>query len=43
MPGVYATFNYYQDPFRSKVVSVRFGAHEYDIIYVKGVAENYNL
>lgn len=43
MPGVYTTFNYYQDPFRSKVVSVRFGAHEYDIIYVKGITEAYNL
>lgn len=43
MPGVYSTFTYYEDPFRSKVISVRFGAHEYDIIYVKGVAEAYNL
>ena len=43
MPGVYSTFSYYQDPFRSKVISVRFGAHEYDVIYVKGVAEAYNL
>lgn len=43
MPGVYSTFSYYQDPFRSKVISVRFGAHEYDIIYIKGVAEAYNL
>jgi hypothetical protein len=43
MPGVYSTFNYYQDPFRNKTISVRFGAHEYDIIYVKGVAEDFNL
>lgn len=43
MPGVYSTFDYYQDPFRSKIISVRFGAHEYDIIYVKGIAEHYNL
>lgn len=43
MPGVYSTFNYYEDPFRSKVISVRFGAHEYNIIYVKGVNEAYNL
>ena len=43
MPGVYSTFTYYQDPFRSKIVLVRFGAHEYDIIYVKGIAEDYNL
>lgn len=43
MPGMYSTFAFYQDPFRSKVISVRFGAHEYNIIYVKGVAEDYNL
>lgn len=43
MPGVYSTFNYYQDPFRNKTISVRFGAHEYNIIYVKGIAEAYNL
>ena len=43
MPGLYSTFSYYQDPFRSKVISVRFGAHEYDVIYVKGIAEAYNL
>lgn len=43
MPGVYSTFSYYQDPFRNKIISVRFGAHEYDIIYVKGIAEAYNL
>jgi len=40
---LYTTFNYYQDPFRSKIVQVRFGAHEYNIIYVKGIAEAYNL
>lgn len=43
MPGVYSTFTYYQDPFRDKTIQVRFGAHEYDIIYVKGVAEDFNL
>jgi len=43
LPGVYATLNYYEDPFRSKVISVRVGAHEYDIIYVKGISEAYNL
>lgn len=43
MPGVYSTFTYYQDPFRNKTISVRFGANEYNIIYVKGIAEAYNL
>lgn len=42
-PGVYSIFRYYQDPFRSKVIDVRFGAHEYDIIYIKGVNEDFNL
>lgn len=43
LAGLYTTFNYYQDPFRNKTVKVRFGAHEYNIVYVKGVAEAYNL
>lgn len=41
--GLYTTFNYYQDPFRNKTIHVRFGAHEYNIVYVKGIAEDYNL
>ena len=27
----------------SKIISVRVGANEYDIIYVKGISEAYNL
>ena len=42
-PGVYSEFKIYQDPFRSKTIEVRFGAHEYDIIYIKGVNEDFNL
>ena len=42
-PGVYTVFTYYQNPFRSKVLGVRFGAHEYNIIYFKGVSEAHNL
>lgn len=42
-PGLYTTFTYYEDPFRNKTISVRFGAHEYNVIYVKGIAEAYNL
>lgn len=42
-PGVFSIFNYYQDPFRSKEITVKFGAHEYNIIYVKGVNEEFNL
>lgn len=43
IPGIYAVLNFYQDPFADKTVKVRFGAHEYDILYFKGIAENYNL
>lgn len=42
-PGVFSVFHLYQDPFRDKTINVRFGAKEYDIIYVKGVDEDYNL
>ena len=42
-PGVYTIFKIYQDPFRNKVIDVRIGAHEYDIIYIKGVNEAFNL
>lgn len=43
IPGVYSIFTYYQDPFRKKEIKVRFGAHEYNIIYIKGVNEDFNL
>lgn len=42
-PGMYSTFTLYQDPFRKKEVKVRFGAHEMNIIYFKGIAEGSNL
>ena len=42
-PGLYSIFRIYQDPFRNKVIDVRIGAHEYDIIYIKGVNEAFNL
>lgn len=42
-PGVYTIFRIYQDPFRSKIVDVRVGAHEYNVIYIKGVNEAFNL
>lgn len=43
IPGLYTIFRYYQDPFRDKTINVRFGANEYNIIYIKGVNENFNL
>lgn len=42
-PGTYSMLEYYEDPFRDKTIKVRFGAHELNIIYFKGVAEDYNL
>lgn len=42
-PGVYSIFRIYQDPFRNKIIDIRIGAHEYDIIYIKGVNEDFNL
>lgn len=42
-PGQYSMLALYQDPFRDKSIKVRFGAHEYNIIYFKGISENYNL
>ena len=43
IPGLYTTFNFYQDPFSNKTIHIRVGAHEYDVIYIKGIAEAYNL
>ena len=43
IPGLYTIFRYYQDPFRDKTINVRFGANEYNIIYIKGVNEDFNL
>ena len=42
-PGVYSIFRIYQDPFRSKVINVRVNVNEYNIIYIKGVNEAFNL
>lgn len=41
--GAFSILNYFQDPFRSKTLEIRFGAHEYNIIYFKGIAEAHNL
>lgn len=43
IPGVYTMFKLYQDPFRKKEIKVKFGAGEYNIVYIKGVNEEYNL
>lgn len=42
-PGINSVLSYYQDPFKDKTVNIRFGAHEYNIIYIKGISEEFNL
>ena len=41
--GVGDVLEFYNDPFREKVISVGIGINELDVLYVKGVNENYNL
>lgn len=42
-PGINSVLSYYEDPFREKVINLHFGAHEYNIVYIKAVNENFNL
>ena len=41
--GIYDYLEYYNAPFSEKIISVGIGIDEIDIVYVKGVNENYNL
>lgn len=41
--GIYDFLELYNDPFSEKIISVGIGIDEIDIVYVKGVNENYNL
>ena len=41
--GLYDTLEFYNDPFKEKIVSVGIGIDELDIIYIKGVNEKFNL
>ena len=43
MPGINSILYFYEDPFRNKTLNIRFGAHEYDIVYFKAIHEDYNL
>lgn len=40
---VYDSFELYNDPFNEKIISVGIGIDEYDVVYVKGVNENFNV
>ena len=41
--GLYDTLEFYNDPFKEKVVSVGIGIDEINIVYIKGVNEKFNL
>ena len=41
--GLYDTLEFYNDPFKEKIVSIGIGIDEIDIIYIKGVNEKFNL
>lgn len=41
--GLYDYLEYYNSPFSEKIISVGIGIDEIDVVYVKGVNENYNL
>jgi len=41
--GVYDTLEFYNDPFKEKVVSVGIGIDEIDVVYFKGVNEKFNI
>lgn len=42
-PGRYDTLEFYNNPFREKVISVGISLNEVDVVYVKGVNENFNV
>lgn len=42
-PGINSYLEYYEEPFTEKIIDVRIGIHEYDIIYFKGINEAFNL
>lgn len=41
--NVYDSFELYNAPFNEKIISVGIGIDEYDVVYVKGVNENFNV
>lgn len=42
-PGIDITLSFYNTPFQDKIIEIPFGYNEIDIIYIKGVNENFNL
>ena len=41
--GLYDTLEFYNDPFKEKIVSIGIGIDEINIVYIKGVNEKFNL
>lgn len=42
-PGINSVLSFYEDPTSEKIIRIRFGANEYDIVYFKGINDNYKL
>ena len=42
-PGVGDKFEFYNEPFSEKQIEIGIGINEIDIVYIKGVNEDYNL
>jgi hypothetical protein len=43
LPGTDSILNFYNDPWKEKTVNVKFSNNEINIIYVKGINENFNV
>lgn len=43
VPGVGGEFTFYNEPFKNKIVNIGIGYDEANIIFIKGINENYNL
>lgn len=42
-PGKNSTLNYYRDLTYDKSIDIRFGAHEYNFIFIKAVSPDYGI
>ena len=41
--GLYDTLEFYNDPFKEKIVSIGINVNELNVVYIKGVNEKFNL
>lgn len=42
-PGINSTLSFYNEPFQAKEVEIPFGYNEINVIYIKGINEDFNL